>query len=132
MRLYLDSSVYLKHYLDEPDSQRFIDMVAPHEFVTARVTWVEVRRCLARDLRGRALVEAREQFSRDWDGSEAVDLDASLCDLAAELAERTGVRSLDALHLAAVQRAGPDLPLVTADARQARAARSLGWTVLGV
>jgi hypothetical protein len=37
-----------------------------------------------------------------------------------------------ALHLAALQRGGPSgIALVTADLRQAQAARALGWTVLG-
>jgi uncharacterized protein len=42
------------------------------------------------------------------------------------------VKTLDALHLAAAQRVGgPELTFVTFDERQAEAARSLGWTVVG-
>jgi len=42
------------------------------------------------------------------------------------------VRTLDALHLAAVQRAGgPAVAYLTFDVRQAEAARALGLTVLG-
>jgi predicted nucleic acid-binding protein len=52
--------------------------------------------------------------------------------VAAELAELTGTRSLDALHLAAAQRAGaPVVRLLTFDVRQATTARSLGWAVAG-
>jgi predicted nucleic acid-binding protein len=48
------------------------------------------------------------------------------------MAEATGARTLDALHLAAAQRIGGGaLPFVTADLRQAQIARSLGWVVLG-
>lgn len=51
---------------------------------------------------------------------------------AATVAETTGVRSLDAIHLAAAQSAGgTQLTFVTFDLRQAQAARSLGFTVLG-
>jgi len=49
------------------------------------------------------------------------------------VAELTGVRVLDALHLAAIQRSGgPAVPFLTFDVRQAQAARALGLTVLGV
>ena len=41
-------------------------------------------------------------------------------------------RGTGPLHLAAVQRTGPiGVTMVTADLRQAQAARSLGWPVLG-
>lgn len=57
----------------------------------------------------------------------------AVCEAASEIAEVTGIRSLDALHLGAARRLGVgSLPLVTFDLRQALAARSLGWTVLGV
>jgi predicted nucleic acid-binding protein len=44
----------------------------------------------------------------------------------------TGVRTLDALHLAAAQRVGgAAVPFLTFDVRQAQAARGLGLTVVG-
>jgi len=44
----------------------------------------------------------------------------------------TGARSLDALHLAAADRAGGrSVPIVTFDIRLGHAARSLGFTVIG-
>jgi predicted nucleic acid-binding protein len=46
--------------------------------------------------------------------------------------EQLGVRSLDAIHLACARRLQvPGLAFVTFDLRQAQAARSLGFTVLG-
>jgi predicted nucleic acid-binding protein len=52
--------------------------------------------------------------------------------MAAAIAELTGARTLDALHLAAAQRVGgPAVPFLTFDVRQARAARGLGLTVVG-
>jgi len=41
------------------------------------------------------------------------------------------LRTLDALHLAALLRVGREVPLLTFDIRQAQAARSLGISVLG-
>ena len=61
-----------------------------------------------------------------------VDLTAQVVDAAADIAELSGVRTLDALHLGAAQVVGGGgLTFATCDQRQATAARSLGWTVLG-
>ena len=61
-----------------------------------------------------------------------IELDEVTCEGAATVAEVTGVRTLDALHLAAAQRVGgPAVPFLTFDARQTQAARALGLTVVG-
>ena len=61
-----------------------------------------------------------------------VALDDQTCAQAAELAETTRARTVEALHLAAAHRAGaPALRVVTFDTRLAQAARSLNWTVVG-
>jgi uncharacterized protein len=131
---YVDASALLKLYIEEPESaacERLMN--ADPAWFSARHTEVEVRRNLARLLEGRALSSARRQFAADWRRTHVVELDPATCRLAAELAEVTGARTLDALHLGAAQRAGGgSLPLLTYDLRQARVARSLGWTVLGV
>ena len=66
---------------------------------------------------------------RGPDGKFAIiDLDAATCELAATIAEQTGVRTLDALHLGAARRIGGALTFATFDVRQAQAARLLGTT----
>jgi predicted nucleic acid-binding protein len=131
---YVDSSTLLKRYLDEPDADEANEFLnADTVRVTARHTSVEVRRNLAIHLRGEALIAARGAFERDLGTIDIVDLDGALCDAAATIAESSGVRSLDALHLAAAQRvAAPELTFLTYDGRQARAARELGFHVVGV
>jgi len=131
--LYVDSSALLKRYVDEPDSPAAEALLrSDPSLVTARHTVVEVRRNLARLLTGRDLAAAQSDFASDLGAFAIVELDAATCDTAAALAEVTGVRTLDALHLAAVQRiGGPAVPLLTFDVRQAQAARSLGLTVVG-
>lgn len=132
MSLYVDSSAFLKRSLAEADSAACDDiLLGDPEWVTGRHTVVEVRRNLARGLGGPALSAARRHFERDFRRSYVVELDRRTCALAARLAEETGARTLDALHLAAAQRAGGPPRLVTYDVRLARAARALGWTVLG-
>lgn len=133
MTTYVDSSALLKNYFAEPDSsvaERFLSGDAV--LVTSWVTFVEVRRNLARALRGAELREAKEQFAADLDLMALVAVDEAVCRAAAQIGEQLGVRSLDAIQLASAQRlAIPSLPFVTFDFRQAQAARSLGFSVLG-
>ena len=131
--LYVDSSAFLKRYIAEPDSERSEQyLLADPRWITARHTRIEVRRNLARLLDGRALDAARNSFEGDWERTFIVALDEATCDLAVDVAEATGARTLDALHLAAATRIGtPGLTFVTFDVRQAQAARSLGMVVVG-
>ena len=133
MTLYVDTSALIKRYVDEPDSDLAAELLGTDdELVTARITTVEVRRNLARLLDDRALVEARQTFEHDLEAFSIVELDRATCELAASIAEQTGVRSLDALHLGAAQRVGRGaITFLTFDHRQAQAARSLGLPVLG-
>jgi predicted nucleic acid-binding protein len=130
--LYVDASAVLKLYFGEPESDRATAILRDDPvWITGFHTLVEVRRILTRVLEGVDLERARTQFSADWDAIEAIELDARVCAKAAELAERTGVRTLDALHLGAASVAVEGTPIVTFDRRLADAAQSLGWTVLG-
>lgn len=132
MTLYADSSALLKRYVDEPDSDRAVELLASdEELVTGRHTSVEVRRNLARLLAPAAAVSARAALVDDLAAFAVIELDAGTCELAASIAEQTGVRTLDALHLGAAQRLGTSLTFLTFDVRQAQAARALGFTVAG-
>ena len=133
MTLYVDTSALLKRYVDEPDSRRFNAMLSEGStWLTCRLTLVEIRRNLSRRLEGQDAAAAREAFRADWSHFAVVEVDAALCEDAAAASELTGARSLDAVHLAAVRRAGPQgIALLTADLRQAQAARALGIDVMG-
>ena len=132
MSTYVDSSALLKRYVEEPDSAEADTLLrADPALLTARHTIVEVRRNLARLLSGRDLVAARLAFANDLRSFSIVELDEATCESAAMIAETTGVRTLDALHLAAAQRvSAPGVGFLTFDLRQAQAARALGLTVL--
>ncbi len=132
MTTYADSSALLKRYVDEPDSDTAEELLAgATELVTGRHTAVEVRRNLARMLTGTALTEARSWFATDLSSFAIIELDHDTCELAATIAEQTGVRTLDALHLGAARRLGLAVTFVTFDVRQAQAARTLGFVVAG-
>ena len=132
MSLYVDSSALLKRYVAESDSERAEQyLLADELWVTARHTWVEVWRNLGKLLEGRDLSAARRSFEQDFKRTHVVELDEVTCALAAQVAEASPLRTLDALHLAALLRVAHDLPLLTFDIRQAQAARALGIPVLG-
>lgn len=132
MTTYVDSSALLKRYVDEADSaDADALLLADSELLTARHTIVEVRRNLARLLSGRDLAAARAAFTDDLQSISIIELDEATCDSAALIAETTGVRTLDALHLAAAQRiSAPGAGFLTFDLRQAQAARAIGLVVL--
>lgn len=132
MSAYVDSSALLKRYVEEADSGDADALLrGDPALLTARHTIVEVRRNLARLLSGRDLAAARAAFANDLRSIAIVELDEATCESAASIAEAIGVRTLDALHLAAAQRISePGVSFVTFDVRQAQAARALGLTVV--
>lgn len=132
MTTYVDSSALLKRYVAEDDSAVADALLgADPTLVTARHTIVEVRRNLTRLLDGDDLALARAAFASDLGAVSIVELDADTCQAAASIAETVGVRTLDALHLAAAQRvAEPGLRFLTFDSRQGGAARQLGLEVV--
>jgi uncharacterized protein len=134
LTLYVDSSALLKRYFPEPDSESAVELLqSDPRLTTARHTSVEVRRVLFKGLRDAGLAAARKAFEEDWRSIVVIELSSAVCEKAAHIAESTGVRTLDALHLGAALEVGAGkVSILTYDARQARAARSLGWTVLGV
>lgn len=133
MTIYVDSSALLKRYVEEPDTDRAVELLGSDpELVTGRHTVVEVRRNLARVLSATSATAARAAFGADLRSLSIIELDHGTCELAATIAEQMGVRSLDALHLGAAQRLGTGVTFLTFDVRQAQAARSLGFVVIGV
>lgn len=133
MNVYVDASALLKVYVEESESveaRRLL--VDPTTWTTGRHSVVEVRRNLARVLTGSSLERVRTWFEDHWVDVTVVELNKLVCDRAAELAELTGVRTMDALHLGAAAQAGAaeGLPIVTFDRAMRAAALSLGWHVL--
>ncbi len=133
MTLYVDSSALLKRYIEEHDSAVATELMRTDPvLVTSRLTEVEVRRNLSRLLDGDDLDTQRRALAVDLDAFALVSLDATTMSTAARIAEQTLCRSLDSIHLGAAQRAGRSTMVLTFDVRQARAARDIGITVIGV
>lgn len=132
--IYVDTSALLKRYVEETGSERSVEILLGNtDWITARITLVEIRRNLVRLLEDKALVVAQAAFAVDWERMYVVELDEVTCASAAVVAETTGARSLDALHIAAAVRAiGRGGRFVTFDKKQAHSARAMGLTVVGV
>lgn len=134
MTLYLDSSALFKRYVAEPGSEVVEPLLlGDAQWVAANHTFVEISINLGRRLGNHALPVATARFQRDWEAIRVVGLDDSLCRRAADIGTELRLRTLDALHLAAAERAGgPELTFVTFDTRLAEAARAMGFPVAGV
>lgn len=134
MSVYVDSSALVKRYVEESDSERAEALLlADTGWVTARHSYVEIALALHRRLAEEPRRAAMAAFEEDWDRIFVVAIDETVCRRAAELGALTGARTLDALHLAAAERAGGrSIPIVTFDLHLAEAARRLGLAVLGV
>lgn len=133
MTLYVDSSALVKTILTEPGSDVAREYLAVDEYrFTCWVSVVEVRRALSRGLAGLSLVRARARAEDDFAYMSLVMPDERVWRQATDIAEVLGVRSLDAIHLAAAQRLQiRGLTFLTFDLRQAQAARTLGFAVVG-
>jgi predicted nucleic acid-binding protein len=134
MTLYVDSSALAKRYVVEPDSDAAEALLLEDPaWVTGNHTLVEVVLALSRRLADADAGPAIALFESDWRRTLVVGLDDGVCRRAAEIGRVTGSRSLDALHLASAERAGGrTLPILTFDVRLAKAARAIGFTVVGV
>jgi len=123
---YLDTSAFLKLVVSEPESAALLSSIRRWpDRASATILRTEAIRALRRAGQDAAIGAARQLFG----AMRLVRLDEPLLDRAGEL-NPLGVRSLDAIHLAAALAIGPDLAVVlTYDSRLAGAARATGLLV---
>ncbi len=128
MKTYLDTSALIKIVVAEPESpalQTYLGTIPDDTLFTAALTRTELIRALRR-VDPAAITRSRHLLG----GLATVNLTTSLLDAAA-LLEPPLLRSLDAIHLAAAQRAGADLrAVITYDSRMAGAAGRLAIPVI--
>ena len=135
MSLYVDTSALAKWYIDESDSDSFVDFIRDHPGAgVSRLTVVELRCMLARRRRNREIttkveVGAFELFQSDVREGFLVMLPMNDVHFAAasDILDRlpqVPLRTLDALHLA-VADSNRARMIATADTVMATAARAL-------
>lgn len=122
---YLDSSAFVKTIVDEPESARLeVWLDGWPQRASCALLRAEAVRALQPYGPG-AIASARAGFRT----LQLIRLDDRLLDEAGDLSG--GLRSLDAIHVAAARGLGTDLgALVTYDHRMASAARELGLPVV--
>jgi predicted nucleic acid-binding protein len=135
MIVYLDTSAFLKLYLDENGSNKVRDLVREAVATcTHTITYAEMRAGLARASRMLRLNDAetehqKERFEADWAALHVINVDERAVRRAGELAEGFGLRGYDSVHLACAERCrqiGGEFHFTTFDRKLNEAARLLG------
>lgn len=128
MTLYLDSSALVKRYVAEEGSDEIVRaMDEADAWSSCRLTFVETVRAVGLRAGSRGTGRVRD----DWRNVDVIELDCGLAERAAEVALSTGLRALDAVHLAAALSTPEKSPLfATWDTRLHRAARAQGLRTL--
>lgn len=133
-RLFLDSSALAKRYVEESGSERLETMLVGAERLGLSVLVLpEVISGLRRRRRERALTEtqylaAKAALLADVRDAEIVGLVESVVAASIPILERSNVRALDAIHIAAALEWSAEL-FVSADDRQLHAAKQAGLAV---
>ncbi|MFM1791539.1 MAG: hypothetical protein RLZZ526_1866 [Actinomycetota bacterium] len=129
---FIDSSVIISAFdvMDERNSESLITDDKP--LFTSMLVYVEVIRNLARlDSSGREQ-SVEEEFENLFARMNVIEIDDWVWARAADVARASGVKSLDAVHLATAAVPGSlGIEFVTFDRRLALAARRLGMVVVG-
>ena len=138
---YFDTSVLVKRYVREPGSARARALLRRYGFLSSAVVPVELLSALHRRRATGELPQAGfeailTRIRRDLAHWALVEVSTALLDRAEQVISRTGVRTLDAIHLAsalhvraAVAASEIQIPFVTADLPQREAALRLGLDV---
>lgn len=147
MIVYIDSSALIRSYLpDEPDHNDVRALLDDVKTATISGSWtrIEVTGALVRAARSNRVRAERvlELFHRDTAPSNGplllVDaLQADIEGLALQMVRSSGIRSMDAGHLACASIAfdnlaepGEERGFATRDAEQAAVAKELGYTIV--
>lgn len=133
MPVYVDSSVLVSALFDEEQSAIARDALRWQEiFYVSWLTFVEVRRKIASDAKVEEIQRVKSEFNERLLQIQMAEIGRPDWRLAAEIAESTLLKSLDALHLAVASNLElQNLTFLTFDKKQAEVARQLGFAVVG-
>ncbi len=132
MILAVDTSALVLRYLPGRHREMVLDEMAETDIWCASVlVRTEVLLTLHRaSISPSQYSELSRQFNADWDAFYVVPLDGRCISHASELGSRFGLRLVDALHFAAVDRLPRPVKYLTLDHRQIPAAVELGFELL--
>ena len=127
--LYVDSSAFSKRFLqDEEQHEECVQIMQAHdEWATSRLTLVETPRALHQTTTSFTARQLTSVFDTEVLDSILVDIDRVTLAMARDVAIDTGIKTLDAIHLASALRvADGSLAFLTYDKQQSAAAAQLG------
>ncbi len=139
-KLYLDTSIYLKLLVYEPDTSFYAELIDQQEGVcSSELIMTEAYSALLRKEREKSIspshrAEALEQMNQDFrEGAiQLIKLDNEIFQIANQILEicspKIALRSLDALHLASYQMCKPHT-LWTSDIKMRCAAEQLKFAL---
>ena len=124
----------VKRYIAETGTDLVLHaMEHDPDWVASALLRTETRIALCRQplaLAVQDLIGAR--LAEDWAQFLVIEVDADCLEVASEIGCAHGLRSLDAVHLAAGERLPRPCSFVTFDTRQREAARELGFDVVPI
>jgi predicted nucleic acid-binding protein len=138
---YFDTSVLVKRYVKEEGSTTARRLLQRYRFLSSAVAPVEIlsalsRRRTAGELTQRDFLAIRARLHKDRAYWELVEAGAIVLSQAEDLVQKTGLRTLDALHVASAltfqAASGLTIPFITADVRQREAAETLALNLIWV
>lgn len=138
---YFDTSVLVKRYVKEQGSAAARRLLRRYRFLSSTVAPVEALSALSRrrivgELTQRDFLAIRSRLHKDRSYWELVEVSPIVLSQAEELVQKTGLRTLDALHVASAltfqAASGLTIPFITADVRQREAADRLAINLIWV
>jgi uncharacterized protein len=137
---YFDTSALVKRYVRERGSVAVRRLLRSHCVLSSALLGLEIRSVLHRRRRegaltGAALRRVERRVAADEAAWQQIAVGAEVLEEARDQLTRFAVRTLDAIHLATAlvaHREGLEVPFVTADRRQAVAARAQRFEVLWI
>jgi predicted nucleic acid-binding protein len=131
---YFDTSILIKNYIKETGSRRARGLLRRYRFISSVIAPVEIfsalyRRESAEELEEKDLSAILTRIREDRLYWKLVEVSSLVLSRSEELVQWTGLRTLDALHLASLitikDALGIHIPFITGDRRQRDAAKQL-------
>ncbi|HHT9137509.1 MAG TPA: type II toxin-antitoxin system VapC family toxin [Candidatus Wunengus sp. YC60] len=139
---YVDSSVWIKHYVEsEKASASASQLLTDYKVFASVITQVEMFSALARKFQLQEISiedvkKIKDAFRSDCQRAGMIEVSDDVVKEAQNLVFRTTIKTLDAIHLASYillkRETEVSFPLITADNKLASAANKESFEVIGV
>ena len=138
---YFDTSALVKRYVQERGSSQAVNLLKKHRILTSAIAPTEAISALSRrrtfeELSAKHFAETLSRMKADRAYWELVEVGDVILDKAEEMIIQTGLRTLDAIHLASIltfhTASDIHIPFITGDIKQREAAAQVGLETIWV